>query len=64
MDEDSLPQRRSAALDQLEREELDPFSREELARRIDRLEAEIKRCRRALDAKSNVQDAAAALFRR
>lgn len=64
MDDDSLPQRRSAALEQLEREELDPYSREDLARRIARLEAEIRRCRSALDAKSNVQDAAAALFRK
>lgn len=64
MDEDSLPQRRSAALDELEREALDPYSREELARRIARLEAEIRRSREALEAKSEVRNAAAALFRK
>ncbi len=64
MEEDGLPLRRSAALDALEREELDPLSREELVRRIERLEAEIRRCRAALDAKASIQNAAAALFKR
>ncbi|MDI7773833.1 DUF1192 domain-containing protein [Asticcacaulis sp. EMRT-3] len=52
----------ASALSSLEREDLDPYSVEELSLRIDRLEGEIARVRVALDSKKNRRSAAEALF--
>lgn len=55
---------RSPILIELEREDLEKLSRDELARRIERLEQEIKRTRNILNAKQNLSGAAEGLFRR
>ena len=60
-DLDPRPQR-GAALKALSREDLDLYSVEELQERIEALEAEIARSRRAIDGKSSQKSAADALF--
>ncbi len=55
---------RSPILTELEREDLEKLSRDELARRIERLEREIKRTQNILNAKQNLSGTAEALFRR
>ncbi|RIK94343.1 MAG: DUF1192 domain-containing protein [Proteobacteria bacterium] len=55
---------RSPILTELEREDLEKLSRDELARRIERLEREIKRTQTILNAKQNLSGTAEALFRR
>jgi len=55
---------RSPILKELEREDLEKLSRDELVRRIERLEKEITRTRNILSAKHNLSGAAEALFRR
>lgn len=63
MDEDESV-RRSPALKDLIREDLERYSREELQERISLLEAEIARIRKVLAGKSSLAGAADALFRR
>lgn len=53
---------RGAALADLAREDLDLYGLEELNERIEALEAEIARSRRAIDAKQSKRSAADALF--
>lgn len=60
-DPEPRPQR-GAALTALSREDLDPYSVEELTERITALEAEIARDRAAIEAKSAKKTAADALF--
>jgi len=62
--EDDLPEKigRDSALFALVREDLDPYSVEDLRLRIEMLEAEIARSRTAQDAKKNRRSAADALF--
>lgn len=68
MNEDDLPlslrnvQQGASALAGLAREDLDPYSVEELAERVKALEAEIARAREATDRKKNRLSAAEALF--
>jgi uncharacterized small protein (DUF1192 family) len=63
MEEAALPRaRRDAALGELEREDLDLYSVEDLQDRIFRLEAEIGRSRRAIEKKQGVRSAAESLF--
>ena len=64
IDEPAEPrQARGAALSVVEREDLDLFSVGDLNERIERLEAEIARVRRALDKKQSGKSAADALFK-
>lgn len=53
---------RGAALASLPREDLDLYSVEELGERIEALEAEIARARKAIAAKADKKSAADALF--
>jgi uncharacterized small protein (DUF1192 family) len=53
---------RGAALAALGREDLDLFAVDELQERIAALEAEIARCRAAIEGKSSQRSAADALF--
>lgn len=68
MNEEDLPlslrnaSRGAAALTGLSKEDLDPYSVEELAERVNALEAEIVRAREAIDRKKNRLSAAEALF--
>ncbi len=63
MEEAALPRtRRDAALAELEREDLDLYSIDDLQARILRLEAEIGRARRAIETKQGVRSAAESLF--
>lgn len=67
MIEDDLPQMfktaaGTAALTGLAREDLDPYSVEDLAERISLLEGEIERSRAAMERKKNRLSAAEALF--
>ena len=67
MIEDDLPQMfktaaGAAALTGLAREDLDPYSVEDLAERISHLEGEIERSRTAMERKKNRLSAAEALF--
>ena len=55
-------QARGAALVLVEREDLELFGVSELSERIERLEAEAARTRRALDKKQSGKSAADALF--
>lgn len=65
MEPDELSsQRPDDPLVQLGRQDLDPFSVEELKRRIAALEAEIARVRRHLEASVNHRATADALFKR
>ncbi|RMF07975.1 MAG: DUF1192 family protein [Alphaproteobacteria bacterium] len=61
--EDEKP-RRAGPLDEVEREDLESFSREDLKDRIARLEKEIARAKSALAAKGTLQSEAESLFRR
>jgi uncharacterized small protein (DUF1192 family) len=56
------PGGRGALLTDLRKEDLDPYGVEELHDRIERLETELERTRRALDSKRARRDAADALF--
>ena len=68
MNDDDLPlslrnlSQGSAALSGLAREDLDPYSADDLTARITALEAEIQRAKDALDKKKNRLSAAEALF--
>ncbi|HWU49596.1 MAG TPA: DUF1192 domain-containing protein [Asticcacaulis sp.] len=64
MVEDDLPARigRDSALFAVVREDLDPYSVEDLRLRIEMLEAEIARSRAAMDSKTHRRSAADALF--
>ncbi|HSX56283.1 MAG TPA: DUF1192 domain-containing protein [Sphingomonas sp.] len=64
MDEADLPRRTDDAAAQLARQDLDPFSVEELAERIQLLEAEIARCRQKMERAVNHRASADALFKR
>jgi uncharacterized small protein (DUF1192 family) len=62
-EEPALPRtKRGALLDELAREDLDLYSVEDLNERIERLEAEIGRARKARDRKQSGRAAADALF--
>ncbi len=64
MDEPAGPRvARGAALVEVEREDLDLFGVSELTERIERLEAEAGRTRRALEKKQSGKSAADALFK-
>jgi uncharacterized small protein (DUF1192 family) len=61
--DENLPRpTRGAALADLAREDLDLYGVEELNERIERLEAEIARSKRAMDGKQAKRSAADALF--
>ena len=64
MPEDDQPNKiaRDSALFGLVREDLDPYSVEDLRLRVEMLEAEIARSRAAMDSKKNRRSAADALF--
>jgi uncharacterized small protein (DUF1192 family) len=62
MDEDDLPRRRGDAASLLSKESLDTYSQDELADRIELLEAEIERVRAHRDRKAAHRSAADALF--
>lgn len=64
IDEEDERRVRSPALMELGREDLERLSREELALRIELLEAEKARTRAALAAKADLHGAAASLFKR
>lgn len=64
MEADDLPRRKDDAAAQLARQDLDPFSVEELAERIQLLEAEIARCRQKMERAINHRASADALFKR
>ena len=64
MDEADLPRRKDDHAAQLARQDLDPFSVEELAERIQLLEAEIARCRQKMERAVNHRASADALFKR
>ena len=63
MFEDNEPRpARGASLIAVTREDLDPYSVEDLKDRIDTLENEIARCRASIEGKSSQRNAADALF--
>ncbi|MBS1239450.1 MAG: hypothetical protein H6R45_156 [Proteobacteria bacterium] len=62
MDEDDLPRRRGDAASLLSKESLDTYSQDELADRIEQLEAEIARVKAHRDKASAHRMAADALF--
>jgi uncharacterized small protein (DUF1192 family) len=62
--EDILPKRRDDPVAALGRQDLDPFSVDELQARIDALETEIKRVRRQIEGAVNHRATADALFKR
>lgn len=64
MEADDLPRRKDDPAAQLARQDLDPFSVEELAERIQLLEAEIARCRQKMERAVNHRASADALFKR
>ena len=64
MEADDLPRRKDDPAAQLARQDLDPFSVEELAERITLLEAEIARCRQKMERAVNHRASADALFKR
>lgn len=64
MDEADLPRRKDDPAAQLARQDLDPFSVEELSERIQLLEAEIARCRQKMERAVNHRASADALFKR
>lgn len=63
MDEDDLPRRRGDAAGELSKESLDSYSQDELADRIDLLEAEITRVKAQRDKASAHRLAADAFFK-
>lgn len=64
MEADDLPRRKDDPVAQLARQDLDPFSVEELGERIQLLEAEIARCRQKMERAVNHRASADALFKR
>ena len=62
MDEDDLPRIRSDAASQLSKEDLGPYSQDELAERIALLKAEITRVETHRDKAAAHREAADALF--
>lgn len=64
MEADDLPRRKDDPAAQLARQDLDPFSVEELAERIALLEAEIARSRQKMERAVNHRASADALFKR
>ena len=62
MDLDDLPKMQRDTLKALENEDLEPFSLEALRVRIKALEAEIERCKKAIEAKTGTRAVAEALF--
>jgi uncharacterized small protein (DUF1192 family) len=64
MEADDLPRRHDDPAAQLARQDLGPFSVEELGERIQLLEAEIARCRRKMERAVNHRASADALFKR
>lgn len=64
MEADDLPRRHDDPAAQLARQDLDPFSVEELAERIALLETEIMRCRQKMERAVNHRASADALFKR
>lgn len=65
MDLDELfPSKPDDPLTQLERQDLDPLSVDELEERITRLGAEIARVKTKIAASTSVRDAAEAIFRK
>lgn len=62
--DDSLPRRARDLVAELARQDLDPFSVEELAERIAALEAEIARSKAKMQSAVNHRASADALFRR
>lgn len=65
MDADEiLPRRNDDLVAQLARQDLDPYSVEELGERIVALEAEIARCRAKMERAVNHRASADALFKR
>ncbi|HEY9580467.1 MAG TPA: DUF1192 domain-containing protein [Rhizorhapis sp.] len=63
MDE-NLPRRADDPIAALQRQDLDPFSVEELRERVTALEAEISRTRKKIEYAVNHKASAEALFRR
>lgn len=61
---EDLPRRRDDALLILSRQDLDPFSIDELEERIAILQAEIARAKAHIDAASSTKASAEALFRK
>ena len=64
MDLDDIPRRPDDPLAQIARQDLDPFSVDELHARIDVLEAEILRVRKKIEGAVNHRATADALFKR
>jgi uncharacterized small protein (DUF1192 family) len=64
MEADDLPRRTDDPAAQLARQDLDPFSVEELAERIRLLEAEIARCRQKMERAVSHRASADSLFKR
>ncbi|MEG3180818.1 DUF1192 domain-containing protein [Sphingomonas sp. LT1P40] len=64
MDADDLPRRPDDTAAHLARQDLDPFSVEELAERIELLEAEIARARQKMERAVNHRASADSLFKR
>ncbi|WP_188055911.1 MULTISPECIES: DUF1192 domain-containing protein [unclassified Sphingosinithalassobacter] len=62
--DENLPRRHDDPAAQLARQDLDPFSVEELEARIAALEAEISRCREKIKRAVNHRASADALFKR
>jgi uncharacterized small protein (DUF1192 family) len=62
--DDVFPKREGDPLTALARQDLDPFSVDELHARVTALEAEIARVRRKIDTAVNHKTSADALFRR
>lgn len=63
MEADDDKPRRAGPLDEVEREDLDGFSRAELGERIDRLKCEITRAESKLATKGSLQSEAESLFK-
>ncbi|MCP3732408.1 DUF1192 domain-containing protein [Sphingomonas sp. MG17] len=64
MEMDDLPRRKDDPAAQLGKQDLDPFSVEELDERIALLEAEIARCRQKKERAVNHRASADSLFKR
>jgi len=62
--DENLPRRKDDLAAQLGKQDLDPFSVDELAERIELLEAEIARCKAKIQHAVNHRASADALFKR
>ena len=62
--DENLPRRKDDLAAQLGKQDLDPFSVDELAERIELLEAEIARCKAKIQYAVNHRASADALFKR